>query len=143
MSHSLPYPALWRRFAAIIYDSLFIMALSMAYGAVSLGLGLALFGNQFAVTSTIAFQLGWPIVIIAFFCYFWVKAGQTLGMRAWRLMLVKEEGMELPSLSQSIMRCILAPLGLSMCCIALLRQDKQCLHDLLSHTQLVLTAKIK
>lgn len=138
---TLNYPPIWRRFAAIVYDSLLVTAVSMGYGALSLGIGIVFFKDQEVITSSIFFQLGWAVVIIGFFCFFWMKAGQTLGMQAWRLKVFKEETTQSPSLLQCVFRCLLAPLGLSLCFIALLRQDKQCIHDLLSHTQIVLTEK--
>jgi uncharacterized RDD family membrane protein YckC len=141
MSEITQYPPLWRRLAAIIYDTLLVTAISMAYGGLSIALGLGLFGNETALTSTIAFQLGWLILIIAFFCFFWRKAGQTLGMRAWRLKIVTAKTHQRPSIQQCIMRCFFAPVGIVFGLSSLFRKDKQCLHDLLTQSQVILVDK--
>lgn len=135
------YPAIWRRFAAIIYDTLLVTAISMGYGAICVGISLALYNDSTVLTSTIAFQIGWVVVWFSFFCFFWTRAGQTLGMRTWRLVIVKQETLEQPSILQCISRLILAPLGLGLFCLGLIREDKQCLHDLLSHTQIIQVGK--
>ena len=139
----LSFPHVWRRLAAIIYDSLLILALSMAYGGVALAINYFLLGNNEPFVSGMAFQLGWLIVLLGFFCFFWIKAGQTLGMRAWRLVVVDKETQEYPSIYQCLGRCLLAPIGLSLFVIALVRKDRQCLHDNLTHTQILLLKKAK
>jgi uncharacterized RDD family membrane protein YckC len=141
MNTEQQYPPIWRRFAAIIYDTLLVTAVSMAYGGVCIAIGVVLWGEQEALTSGVLFQLGWFILIIAFFCFFWTKSGQTLGMRAWRLAILQSKNAQLPTVLQCIKRCTLAPLGLALFFIGLLRKDKQCLHDLLSKTQVVLLTK--
>jgi uncharacterized RDD family membrane protein YckC len=135
------YAPIWRRFAAIIYDTLLVTAVSMGYGGLGLGLGLLIAGDENALTSSVIFQIGWLIVILSFFCYFWRKAGQTLGMRAWRLRVVTEDNTAFPSMTQCFIRCALAPLGLSLFITALLRQDKRYLHDISSGTCIVLLPK--
>ncbi len=140
--HSFTHPAIWRRFAAIIYDSLLLMAISMGYGALILGIGKLIFNDPNALTTGMIFQVGWLICLLSFFCFFWIKAGQTLGMRAWRLKVVQElNDHRHPTLTQCLLRCLFAPLGLSFFIIAYIRKDKQCLHDLISNTQLILTPK--
>lgn len=145
---TIQYTPVWRRFAAIVYDSLLVTAISMAYGALGLVIAQWLGDADTAIAALQAnvvihrlFQLGWLIVIISFFCFFWMKAGQTLGMRAWRLKIVKEETTQTPTLAQCLLRLFLAPLGLLLFFIGLLRNDKQCLHDLFSKTQVVLLPK--
>lgn len=135
------YPAVWRRFAAMVYDSLLVTAISMAYGALALTIGHFFFDNATQFTSGLGFQFGWLLVLLAFFCFFWMKGGQTLGMRAWRLQIRHKKNLALPSLIQCVLRCTLAPIGLLLFIVGLIRKDKQCLHDLISHTQVVLTKK--
>jgi uncharacterized RDD family membrane protein YckC len=38
------------------------------------------------------FALGIVAVAMAFFCWFWVHGGQTVGMRAWRIRVVCDDG---------------------------------------------------
>jgi uncharacterized RDD family membrane protein YckC len=139
-------PAIWRRFAAMIYDSLLLLAVSMAYGGVTLAIKQLVNNSQEAFVSGPLFQLGWLVVLIGFFCYFWMKAGQTLGMRAWRLQIVHinhKGDTVLPTLTQCLGRCLLAPVGLLLFFTGLFRQDRQCLHDLWTKTHLILLIKTK
>ncbi|MFT7388070.1 MAG: putative RDD family membrane protein YckC [Candidatus Endobugula sp.] len=143
---SIQYPSVWRRFAAIIYDSLLVAAISMGYGALGLIITHETNGaDAVEINSHFhwLFQLGWLAVIIGFFSFFWMRAGQTLGMRAWRLKIVKEETQQKPSLIQCLGRCLLAPFSFIVFFIGLIRNDKQCIHDLATKTQVVLLPKDK
>ena len=144
MTQAIQYSPIWRRFAAIIYDTLLIAAVSMGYGAIGVALSQWLSGAESVGTTSplhLLFQLGWLVVVVGFFCFFWMKAGQTLGMRAWRLKIVKEETVDTPSLQQCLGRCVLAPIGLTSFFIGLLRNDKQCIHDIFTKTQVILLPK--
>lgn len=143
MNEHPQYAPIWRRFAAIIYDTLLVTAVSMGYGGLGLGLGLLIAGDENAFTASVVFQIGWLVVILSFFCFFWHRAGQTLGMRAWRLRIVTKDNSAFPSISQCLIRCLLAPLGLGLFVTAYFRQDKQCLHDVNSNTCVILLPKEK
>ena len=70
---TIQYAPLWRRFAAIVYDTLLVTAVSMGYGAVGVALTHSLSGGDAVETSNHfhwAFQFGWLFVVIAFFCFF-------------------------------------------------------------------------
>ena len=87
---------LWRRFAAMFYDSLILLAISMAYGAVVTALGAILlppaeqdYQPMFeAGTLKELVTLGWLCTLVLFFSFFWHKSGQTVGMKAWRIQIV-------------------------------------------------------
>lgn len=81
-------PGLIRRFAAMFYDGLLLTALVfVATALITLPLG-----NPSGVM-LLFFQLFiFEIIPLLFFAGFWVLAGQTLGMRAWRLRLVRMDG---------------------------------------------------
>jgi len=84
MSSPQPKPAsLFKRLAALFYDSLLLLA--------SWFIGIALL---LPLTGGTAFSANNPLIttyllFISFFFYgwFWMHGGQTLGMRAWRLQL--------------------------------------------------------
>jgi uncharacterized RDD family membrane protein YckC len=135
-------PGLWRRLAAIFYDSWLVAALwllgATADTFVRAGIGLG----------TEAFHLPLQIYLLlappAFFCWFWTHGGQTLGMRAWRLKLFDSSGNP-ASLQQSIIRfgaAILSalPLGLGYLWV-LFDRNSLAWHDHLSGTRLVLLRK--
>ncbi len=114
-----PRPAgLLRRVAAMVYDSLLLMAVGLAYGAVVTLINVLVQG---APAEGEALQWGhWrlPVFIglltvwVGFFYYFWGRSGQTLGMRAWRLKLVDAETNRLASPGQRLARGLIAPLSL-------------------------------
>jgi len=79
---------LFRRLAAMLYDGLLLLA--------TLFLGSAPFvwitGNTpLSDLFRLLFQLYLYTLGYLFFGWFWVHGGQTLGMRAWRLRLVRNE----------------------------------------------------
>lgn len=94
MSHEreLPVAGLGRRVAAMIYDALLLIALL----AVTTGLFLPLTGGEYVESGgaliTNAYRLALVVVWIGFYGLFWTRSGQTLGMLAWRLKLVRESG---------------------------------------------------
>ena len=136
------YPSLLRRFAIINYDLLLLMAVSMAYGIVYLGIAKLIFQMETDRASGLLFQLGWPLTIFLFFCYFWKKGGQTTGMRAWRVQLLTAEGTA-PTIAQCALRFLLALIGWLLFFSAWFDDNRQLLHDRWSKTQLILLPKIK
>ena len=73
-----PPARLWRQFAAMVYDSLLIIALLFF----SVGILVAINGGE-AVEPNIAFKIYLVFVVFTFYAWFWRKSGQTLGMRVW------------------------------------------------------------
>ncbi|ODS23927.1 hypothetical protein AB835_06300 [Candidatus Endobugula sertula] len=133
----------WRRFAAIIYDTLLITAISMGYGSLCLAINILFFNNQATLENNLFFQIGWLLVIMSFFCFFWIKAGQTLGMRAWRLKIIDQQTQQFPSLAQCLGRCCFSVIGLVLFFTALFHKKRQCLHDIMTHSMVVLVPKEK
>ena len=136
---------LLRRLAAMVYDSLLIMSLSMLYGGIFITikygvLHAALAPGQRASIGLPGF-IGMVLVVLAFFCYFWCRGGQTLGMKAWRLKLCDTAGNPV-SLRQALIRCFTAPLSLTCLGLGYLwclwDRDKKTWHDHISDTRVVL-----
>jgi uncharacterized RDD family membrane protein YckC len=84
---AVPAP-LWRRLAAACYDGLLLLAIWMVSLMASLSLH-RLLGVKPSdhVNALLLFLAG-----LAFFGWFWTHGGQTLGMRAWRLLLRRDNG---------------------------------------------------
>ena len=145
MPISCSYPSLWRRFAAIVYDCLLLFAISMAYGGMCIAFSKMLFPSATDTVHGIFFQLGWTLTLMGFFCYFWRRGGQTLGMRAWRLRLVQQDGSTIITYRQCLFRCLFATLSLLLLGIgywwSLVDRDRQTLHDRLTGTRTVLLLK--
>jgi uncharacterized RDD family membrane protein YckC len=97
------YPPFWRRTAAIVYESLPVLAVVIASGFLFMGLVELLLGTAGVGTTTArlprAHRIGlfvcWYAALAAYFVFFW-RRGQTLPMRTWRLRLVTTDGMNVP-----------------------------------------------
>ncbi|MCU7837859.1 MAG: RDD family protein [Candidatus Thiodiazotropha sp. (ex Lucinoma annulata)] len=129
-------PSFLRRLAAILYDSLLLVAL------------------LFVATATITLPLGSPegikllffqlfifeIMPLMFFTGFWTWGGQTLGMRAWRLRLVRIDG-GVVSWSDALKRHLAALLSLMVFGLGfiwiLFDSQKLAWHDRISKTRLI------
>lgn len=128
------YPAgLGRRLGAMLYDSLLIIALFFLTGFIWVPLS----GD---VVTGLAFQLTLLAEVIVFFGYCWGKQGETLGMRAWKIRILSDEG-DLPNERQIGLRLLIAPISLA--CFGLgyawlfLGNDRQTWHDKVSGTYVV------
>ncbi|GAB3093517.1 RDD family protein [Aestuariicella hydrocarbonica] len=146
--NTLPNASLIKRLAAMVYDSLLIMAVAMAYGAAFLAIKYSIFQvelspNERAEMGTAGF-IGLILVLEMFFWFFWCRGGQTLGMRAWRLVLVQDNG-HTPSLLQAMVRSLIAPLSLGLLGLgywwALWDRQGRSWHDIASHTHVVVLPK--
>jgi uncharacterized RDD family membrane protein YckC len=82
-----------RRFGAMFYDLLLVIALLFVVTALLLSLtgGEAITSERFGAFEYV-YQALLVAVIIGFFGLFWTRRGQTLGMMAWRLKVVREDG---------------------------------------------------
>jgi uncharacterized RDD family membrane protein YckC len=80
--------SVWRRLAALCYDALLLTALAVCFTLLVLAvrLGAAVPPGSWWFPAAL---LG---LATAFFCGFWVHGGQTLGMRAWRIRVVRDDG---------------------------------------------------
>lgn len=88
----LPAAPFWRHLLAMLYDSLIIIPLFMAAAA----LWIAVFGptktlDEPAVPAVLQW-CSWILILLLFFGIFWRRAGQTLGMQAWRIELMSTSG---------------------------------------------------
>jgi uncharacterized RDD family membrane protein YckC len=139
-----PEPAgLLRRLGAILYDTLLLLALEILGGFLMLTLsgGEAIVpgsaGGHALLWTNRAFMLG---VAVLFFCGFWSRGGETLGMRAWRVRLQAVGGGRV-GWGQALVR--FAAALLSWACLgcgfwaALFDPRRRTWHDRLSGTELV------
>ena len=129
---------LLRRLAAMVYDGLLVLALWMItlLTMVIANGGEAVLGAL--VQSTLLLEA------FVFFAWFWMRAGQTAGMRAWRLQLVSGNGGRI-GLNQATVRFFaaiiaLAPLGLGYWW-ALFDTKRRTWPDILSGSRVVYTAE--
>ncbi len=89
----LPSAGVLRRFGAMLYDSLLIIALLMVVTSLFMLLtgGEAISEQRVGMLEQV-YRGVLLLVIVLFFGWFWTRRGQTLGMTAWRLKLEREDG---------------------------------------------------
>lgn len=136
-----------RRFGAMLYDTLLVVALLFIVTALFLPFtgGEAITPHSSAAGERI-YQATLLIVIVLFFCLFWTWRGQTVGMLAWRLRVERNDGTFL-TWPDALLRlggaCVsLAALGLGYFWIWIDR-DRLAWHDRWSGTRVVVLAKKK
>lgn len=127
--------ALWRRFAAIFYDSLLVTALLLVLTAAVV---IARGGASFDPTSA-EFRALLAFSMWLYFAWCWTHGGQTVGMRAWKLRLEDRSGRPVGWL-QSIIHFLGAwlaalPLGLGYWW-SLLDPERRCWHERIARTRL-------
>ncbi|MEW8507828.1 MAG: RDD family protein [Candidatus Thiodiazotropha sp.] len=136
MTHAT-FPGILRRLAAILYDGLLLLALLfVATAVITLPLG-----NPSGFTLLIFQLFVFEIIPLLFFTGFWSRGGQTLGMRAWRLKLVRIDGRKV-GWSDALKRHLAALLSLLVFGLGfvwiLVDPEKLAWHDRLSRTRLVI-----
>ncbi len=135
-----PRPRLLRRFAAILYDTFLLFAVLWV---AALPLPLIAEPVRRMFWPLLATRIYLLAIAFLFFGWFWVHGGQTLGMRAWRLRVVRFDGRAL-RWKDAALRFLAA--GLSWLCGGLgflwgwFDQDGYTWHDRLSKTRLVRVA---
>ena len=130
-----------RRLAALIYDAFLLVALLMIFT------GGALFFTHGAavVPATVGawvylYRGGLVLVVAGYYALNWLRSGQTLGMRAWRLRTVSDTGQPL-MWGAVILRAIFgfiawAPAALGVLWLYL-DPEHLALHDRLSKTRVI------
>ncbi|MCP3869124.1 MAG: RDD family protein [Gammaproteobacteria bacterium] len=141
-------PGLLRRLACMLYDGLLAGGLifcGMILVVIVLGTFQGLESIDTAGLRRNPFYIGFLLLIpTLFFIGFWRFAGETLGMRAWRLRIIRADGGK-PTLAEATIRYFAAllswaALGLGFLWI-LVDLEHRAWHDRLSGTRLVLTKK--
>lgn len=139
----LPVP-LWRHVFAMLYDTLLVVPLFMAAAAVWVAiLGPTQSIDEPAVPAPLQW-LTWVVILTSFFGIFWRRAGQTLGMQAWRIQLVSDSAAALTwrQVIKRVLGALLAalPLGLGYLW-RYVSPQKRYWHDTWSGTHLILLPK--
>jgi uncharacterized RDD family membrane protein YckC len=124
------------RIAAMVYELLLVAAVLFV---ASLPF-LYLVGNAQSGWQRHLFQAYILLVLFAYFSAFWLRSGQTLAMKTWRIRLINPDGAPL-TLKQAALRFTLALFGLLLAGAgfwwALFDRDRQFFHDRIVGTRLV------
>lgn len=135
-------PSFIHRCLSILYDSLLVFGL-LLLGSILVTLPLGLITGM-ETTKTLPqhplFRIWLGSIPAAFFIHFWLKGGQTLGMRTWRLMVIRDDGYPLQA-KDAIIRFLaailsLGALGLGFIWILIDREGLSW-HDRISKTRLI------
>lgn len=130
-----PAPLL-ARFAVMIYESLLVTAVVFVASFIV----IPVVGEMQAPWQRHLFQVYLLGILFAYFSAFWLRSGQTLAMKTWRIRLVQQNGGTL-TFRQAMLRFVLALLGLLLAGIgfwwAFFDRDKQFLHDRIVGTRLI------
>lgn len=125
------------RLVAMIYDLLLLFAILML---AALPVVLLSGGVPRGTIPHLLYQLYLLAAIFLFFGWFWVHGGQTLGMRAWRLRVTREDGSAL-SWGDALLRFLAAVPALLCAGLGylwiLIDRDRLAWHDRISHTRVV------
>jgi uncharacterized RDD family membrane protein YckC len=138
---------LWRRLAAMLYDSLLVFAIWILVGfAVLSSFGLeqarTLEGEMVVMDALVKNTLFTAMLLSAFlfFSFFWTHSGQTLGMQAWRIRVLRNDGGSI-SWKQAAIRFASAPPSLLLLGLGywycLMDPARRSVPDLLSATHIV------
>ena len=85
-----------------------------------------------AVIGNIFYQLYLLIIILTYYLWFWIKHGQTLGMKSWKTYVLNTDNTKI-NIRQGIIRIILALVG---CYLVLIFTSKS-LQDIISNSHIV------
>ena len=134
-----------RRVAALVYDLLLLAALLMIYtgGALFFTHGAAVVPAT-AGAWVYAYRAGLIGVIGGYYLINWLRSGQTLGMRAWRLRVVSDAGRPL-ALKAAVLRAVFGALAWMPAALGVLwlyvDPDHLALHDRWSRTRVIHLAR--
>jgi uncharacterized RDD family membrane protein YckC len=125
-----------RRLLSLCYEALLLAALLIVASVPF----VALAGSVRTAPLKLAFQLYLLLVAGSYFSYCWVRGGQTLPMKTWRIRLVTATGGQI-SLTKALQRFLFALIGYGLSAVTILwvfiDSDRQFLHDRLAGTRII------
>jgi uncharacterized RDD family membrane protein YckC len=123
-------PSLLRRLASLLYETLLV------FGVAFFAAWIFFFasGGRDATTGVARAELQVFILMVlaAYFLWCWLRGGQTLAMRAWKIRLVDVTPGK--AIARFLIAAALLPLSILW---ALVDRDRQFLHDRLAGTRLI------
>ena len=88
--------------------------------------------NGEAVAGNIFYQLYLLIIILTYYLWFWIKHGQTLGMKSWKTYVLNTDNTKI-NIRQGILRIIVALIGGHLTLVF----TKKSLQDIISKSHIV------
>lgn len=132
-----------RRLGAIFYDSMLYGITVLLVGSIIASIAGHLFGQELIASGSLFSRLLFILqigLLFALFGWSWTHGGQTIGMRAWKIRVVTNDGYQL-NWQQAFFRFVSAFVSLLAAgvgfLIALFDPNKLGWHDRFSRTRLV------
>jgi len=125
-------PGIARRLACLLYEAVLLFAIAFFAG---FAFHFASGGAPLEGRVRFAHQLLLCAVFAAYFLWCWLRGGQTLAMKAWRIRLVQVTPRK--ALLRFALALLLVPTGIALLW-APLDRERQFLHDRLAGTRLEL-----
>ena len=91
-----------------------------------------IFTSGEAVTGNIFYQLYLLMIILTYYLWFWIRHGQTLGMKSWKTYVLNTDNTKI-NIRQGILRIILALVGGHLILIF----TNKSLQDIISNSHIV------
>lgn len=133
---SAPTPSIARRLASMLYDALLLLAVLF----IAAFIFTAVTHNAQSPLFRLAFQAYLTVVAGIYFVGFWLRGGQTLAMKTWRLRLTAADGGAVGA-RQAVLRYLLALTGVFLLGFgifwAVFDRDRQFWHDRVAGTRIV------
>lgn len=153
---ALPPAGLLRRLGALFYDSLIVLAILMIAGGIVIAVLEALVALEmmsyapyqdagelltrhpiWSPVYTLYLATSW----LYFFVFFWTKAGQTLGMRAWKIIVRNPDGRFITP-TQALIRLATSGFGLGNF-LVLIDPQKRSFQDMWAKTEVVVLNNVR
>lgn len=126
-----------RRLGAMMYDSLLLFALWMI---ASVPVVMLAGGADSPFIRGAGYQLFLYLVSFVFLGWFWVHGGQTLGMRSWKLQVIRDDGHAL-GWDNALLRFLTATISLFLFFFGFLwilfNRENLAWHDIVSRTRVI------
>ena len=134
---------LFRRLAALVYDLFIVVAILFLGSAIGITIAVIVAGETAVTEENVLVEnpvfFGWLLFCWCYYYYYcWIKTGQTLAMKTWRMKLITVSGEPL-KLQQALIRFFLGFCGFSN--LTAILPSRWTLHDSLSKTRIVVLPK--
>lgn len=135
-------PGLVRRLTSLVYECFLLGAVAVVFFLLPQTL-LGVF-TGIAVPSGVLW-VHFFVLLMVYFSWFWLRGGQTLAMKTWRIRVIDKQGGPLRPM-QAVLRYCAAWFGIGFAGLGILwslvDRDRQFLHDRIADTRLVMLAPL-
>jgi len=136
MNQTFSNASFQRRLAAMFYDILLLFALLMVCALPV----VLIAGENSSFFKSPLYTLYLYSISFVFYGWFWTSGGQTLGMRSWKIRVIRDDGQSL-GWDSALMRFLLATISLTLFGLGFLwilfDRDNLAWHDQLSKTRII------